>query len=122
MPPRGLSGRSSFRSQYVGDAFVAFDGNAMEWEDERIPLRVRESRDPERQVSPAAGSAAIPTCSRSRVRSRKEVTLVARGDSKPIICNTSSISGQVLSGLEPVVTVNENRRHTLRIGQPQVDS
>src|SRR5215469_14345510 len=41
--------------------------------------------------------------------------------SEPIVCNTPSISRQVPSGFEPVVMVNGNRFHTLRISQPQVD-
>src|SRR6266481_1533388 len=48
-------------------------------------------------------------------------TLSSQGHSEPIICDTSPISWQVFSGLEPVVTVNGNLCHILRVGQSQVD-
>ena len=46
------------------------------------------------------------------IRSR----LCRKDDSEPIICNTSTISWQVVSGLEPVVTDDRNLLHILGVG------
>jgi hypothetical protein len=43
------------------------------------------------------------------------------GHSEPIVRDTSPIAWEVASGLEPVVTDDENLRHVLGIGQAQVD-